>query len=110
MRSPHRSRCPPADFYHAMSSPSAAFAQGIGTEFLAHGVTLSPLAGGFAVTDWFIDSGGLPEVVPSGLNSTVGPCSDPDQGVVIPCYRIRIPCSDLQGILSKSAAISRALS
>jgi hypothetical protein len=25
-----------ADFYHAMCSPSAAFAQGIGTEFLAH--------------------------------------------------------------------------
>jgi hypothetical protein len=30
--------------------------------------------------------------------------------VVIPCYQVRIPCSDSQGILSKSAAISRALS
>jgi hypothetical protein len=29
------------------------------------------------------------------LNSTVGPCSDPDQGIAIPCYRIKIPCSGL---------------
>jgi len=30
-----------------------------------------------------------------GLNSRVGPCSDPYQGMAIPCFRIWIPRSDL---------------
>jgi hypothetical protein len=58
-------------------------------------LTVSSLARrGFAIADWIVDSGCLPEGGAVGLNSTGRSLFGPRSGNCNPCYRIKIPCSD----------------